>query len=69
MSFNERDMWENQVQVLAKHCQRMTRKIDELEQRLHYFEGVVATLLVALKEGGVIVDSSEKDADSAEYEF
>ena len=69
MSFNERDMWENQVQVVAKHCQRMTRKIDELEQRLHYFEGVVATLLVALKEGGVIVDSSEKDADSAEYEF
>ncbi len=69
MSFNERDMWETQVQVLAKHCQRMTRKIDEIEQRLHYFEGVVATLLVALKEGGVIVDSSEKDADSAEYEF
>ena len=69
MSFNERDMWENQVQVITKHCQRMTRKIDELEQRLHYFEGVVATLLVALKEGGVIVDSSEKDASSAEYEF
>ena len=69
MSFNERDMWENQVQVIAKHCQRMTRKIDEIEQRLHYFEGVVATLLVALKEGGVIVDSSEKDAESAEYEF
>tara|TARA_R110000824_G_scaffold13612_2_gene59074 strand:- start:217 stop:426 length:210 start_codon:yes stop_codon:yes gene_type:complete len=69
MSFNERDMWENQVQVLAKHCQRMTRKIDEIEQRLHYFEGVVATLLVALKEGGVIVDSSEKDAESTEYEF
>jgi hypothetical protein len=69
MSFNERDMWENQVQVIAKHCQRMTRKIDEIEQRLHYFEGVVATLLVALKEGGVIVDSSEKDAGSAEYEF
>jgi hypothetical protein len=69
MSFNERDMWENQVQVLAKHCQRMTRKIDELEQRLHYFEGVVATLLVALKEGGVIVDNSEADEGSTEYEF
>jgi len=69
MSFNERDIWENQVQVLAKHCQRMTRKIDEIEQRLHYFEGVVATLLVALKEGGVIVDSEDKDPGSAEYEF
>mgnify|MGYP001446780557 FL=1 len=66
---NTRDMWENQVELLTRQCQRMTRKIDELEQRLHYFEGVVATLLVALKEGGVIVDSSEKDADSAEYEF
>ena len=69
MSFNERDMWENQVQVIAKHCQRMTRKIDEIEERLHYFEGVVATLLVALKEGGVLVDSSEKEAESTEYEF
>ena len=69
MSFNERDMWENQVQVLAKHCQRMTRKIDELEQRLHYFEGVVATLLVALKEGGVIVDSEDEDPESTKYEF
>ena len=66
---NRTDMWENQVELLTRHCQRMTRKIDELEQRLHYFEGVVATLLVALKEGGVIVDSSEKDAESAEYEF
>ena len=69
MSFNERDMWENQVQLLAKHCQRTMQKIEELENRLHYFEGVVAPLLVALKEGGVIVDSSEKDADAAEYEF
>ena len=66
---NRTDMWENQVELLTRQCQRMTQKIDELEQRLHYFEGVVATLLVALKEGGVIVDSSEKDADSAEYEF
>ena len=57
------------MELLTRHCQRMTRKIDELEQRLHYFEGIVATLLVALKEGGVIVDSSEKDAGSTEYEF
>jgi hypothetical protein len=68
MSFNERDMWENQVQVLAKHCQRMTRKIEELENRLHYFEGVVATLLVALKESGVIVAEGEGTADKS-YEF
>ena len=66
---NRTDMWEHQVEMLTPQCQRMTRKIDELESRLHYFEGVVATLLVALKEGGVIVDSSEKDADATEYEF
>jgi hypothetical protein len=57
------------VELLTRQCQRMTQKIDELETRLHYFEGVVATLLVALKEGGVLVDSSEKDAGAAEYEF
>jgi len=68
MSFNERDMWENQVQVLAKHCQRMTRKIEELENRLHYFEGVVTTLLVALKEGGIIVPEGE-DTEKTTYEF
>ena len=68
MSFNERDMWENQVQVLAKHCQRMTRKIEELENRLHYFEGVVATLLVALKEGGIIVPEGEGTKKTT-YEF
>ena len=68
MSFNERDMWENQVQVLAKHCQRMTRKIEELENRLHYFEGVVTSLLVALKESGVIVAEGEGTTDKS-YEF
>jgi len=57
------------VELLTRQCQRMTKKIDELETRLHYFEGVVATLLVALKEGGVIVDSSDKDAGATEYEF
>ena len=57
------------MELLTRQCQRMTQKIDELETRLHYFEGVVATLLVALKEGGVIVDSSDKDAGATEYEF
>ena len=66
---NRTDMWENQVKLLTRHCQKMTQKIDELESRLDYFEGVVVTLLVALKEGGVIVDSSEKDAGSTEYQF
>ena len=65
---NTRDMWENQVELLTRHCQNLTRKTEELEARLQYFEGVVATLLVALKEGGVLVDSSE-ETESTEYEF
>jgi prefoldin subunit 5 len=62
-------MWENQVELLTRHCQMLTRQIEQLEERLQYFEGVVATLLVALKEGGVLVESSEKDAGATEYEF
>ena len=65
---NTRDMWENQVELLTRHCQNLTRQTEELEARLEYFEGVVATLLVALKEGGVLVDSSE-ETESTEYEF
>ncbi len=66
---NTRDMWENQVELLTRHTQALTRQVEQLEERLHYFEGVVATLLVALKEGGVLVESSEKDASATEYEF
>jgi len=65
---NTRDMWENQVELLTRHCQLLTRQVEQLENRLHYFEGVVATLLVALKEGGVIVDSDES-TDVPSYEF
>jgi len=65
---NTRDMWENQVELLTRHCQVLTQQVEQLENRLHYFEGVVATLLVALKEGGVIVDSDES-TDVPSYEF
>jgi hypothetical protein len=65
---NTRDMWENQVELLTRHCQVLTRQIEQLENRLHYFEGVVVTLLAALKEGGVIVDSDES-TDEPSYEF
>jgi len=65
---NTRDMWENQVELLTRHCQLLTRQVEQLENRLHYFEGVVATLLVALKEGGVIVDTDES-TDVPSYEF
>jgi len=69
MSFNERDMWENQVELLTRHCQSLTQQLEQLESRLHYFEGIVATLLVALKDGGVLVDSAEAPEGATEYEF
>ena len=54
-----RDLWQQHVERLTKHTQELTRKVDSLQDRMHYLEGVVVTLLVALKEGGVIVDSDE----------
>jgi len=62
-------MWENQVELLTRHCQKLTLQVDELEGRLHYFEGVVATLLIALKEGGVLVDNPDDEPDTPSYEF
>ena len=69
MSFNQRDMWENQVELLTRHCQTLTQQVEQLENRLHYFEGVVATLLIALKEGGVLVESEDTSDGTDEYEF
>jgi len=65
---NTRDMWENQVELLTRHCQTLTRTVTELEERLGYFEGVVATLLVALKEARIIVPEGEGSTDTT-YEF
>ncbi len=56
---NTRDMWENQVELLTRHNQALERRVGELEERLTYFENVVATLLIALRDGGVIVDDEE----------
>jgi len=64
---NTRDMWENQVELLTRHCRVLTDQVDQLEQRVEYYENVLFTLLVALKDGGIIVDSDE--SDSGEYEF
>jgi len=65
---NRTDMWENQVELLTRHCQALTQQVEQLENRLHYFEGVVATLLIALKEGGVIT-ADDKDTENKTYEF
>lgn len=58
---NTRDMWENQVELLTRHCQSLTREVEALNERVQYYEDVVLTLLVALKEGGVLVEAKEGD--------
>ena len=65
---NRTDMWEHQVELLTKHGQKMTRKMDEIQNRLRYLEHVLTTLLLALKESGVIVDEDE-NTDGKTYEI
>ena len=65
---NTRDMWEHQVELLTRHCQTLTSEMKVMEQRLSYFEGVVATLLTALVDGGVIKPESN-DTETQTYEF
>ena len=63
-----RDMWEDQVSQIAKQTLNIIKNVEKIEQRLTYLEGVVITLLVALKEGGVIVDSTE-DPNTNTYDL
>lgn len=65
---NTRDMWENQVELLTRHCQTLNKQVDELELRLEYFEGVVTTLLTALVNSGVIKPEPD-DSGTQTYEF
>ena len=61
---NTREMWEDQVVRLSKQTLDLIQKMEKFEQRITYLEGVVVTLLVALKEGGVIVDADDDDQTS-----
>ena len=60
---NTRDMWENQVELLTRHCQSLTREVEGLQDRVQYFEDVVLTLLVALKQAGVLVEAADGDEE------
>jgi hypothetical protein len=61
---NTREMWEDQVVRLSKQTLGLIQKMEKFEQRITYLEGVVVTLLVALKEGGVIVDADDDEQTS-----
>tara|TARA_B100000214_G_scaffold55167_1_gene35212 strand:- start:365 stop:568 length:204 start_codon:yes stop_codon:yes gene_type:complete len=65
---NTREMWEHQVELLTRHCQKLTSKVYDLEERLGYMENVVLTLLAALKEAEIIVDADDDDPDTPTYE-
>ena len=65
---NTRDMWENQVELLTRHCRVLSDQVDRLEELLAYFENVVLTLLTALKDSGVIVDA-DPETDGPTYEM
>ena len=49
---NTREMWENQVELLTRHCRALSEQVDKLEQRVTYYENVLFTLLTALKDAG-----------------
>lgn len=51
---NERDLWENQVEILTKRTAILNRELEEIASRLEYFENVVLVLISALREGGII---------------
>ena len=63
-----RDLWEEQINRLTKQFVLLIGELKTIEQRMTYLEGVVITLLVALKEGGVIVDSDE-DSELETYDL
>jgi hypothetical protein len=63
VKMDTRDMLQYQVDQLTSQCQKLVMQVEEMESRISYFEKVVLTLLIALKEGGVIVDS-----ESGQYE-
>jgi hypothetical protein len=63
---NTRDMWEYQVEILTKQTRLLAEKLDQMNDRMNYFENLTLTLIVALKKGGIIVDTTDNDTDSYE---
>ena len=55
----DRDLWEDHIEGITKQLSISIENIEILEQRINYYESVLATLLLALKKGGVIVSDPD----------
>jgi len=53
------DMLEDHVNGLTKQLSIAKQQIEVFEERLNYYEDVLATLIIALKDGGVIVEDEQ----------
>jgi len=53
------DIWEEHLKGLTRQLSATIEKIQTIEERLDYYENVLLTLIIALKQGGIIVDDEE----------
>ncbi len=53
------DLWQDQVNGLTRQVAYTLQKVEELNQRMTYYEEVIIALISALKKGGVIVDDDD----------
>tara|TARA_B100000131_G_scaffold321663_1_gene373114 strand:- start:3808 stop:3990 length:183 start_codon:yes stop_codon:yes gene_type:complete len=56
-----RDLWEDQVNRLTKTYKATLDKIESVEGRMDYVEGLLLNLIIALKEAGVIVPATDAE--------
>tara|TARA_R110002020_G_scaffold50716_6_gene143119 strand:+ start:9064 stop:9252 length:189 start_codon:yes stop_codon:yes gene_type:complete len=54
-----RDLWEEQVSRLTNKYGLLLEKIEDMDARMEYVENLVLTLLVGLKNSGVLVPAEE----------
>ena len=56
---DSRDLWEEQVNRITRQCSEILLKIEDIEERMNYFENAFLTLIVALKQAGIIQPDPE----------
>ena len=56
---DSRDLWHEHIKGLTRQVSLMVTSIEQLEQRMSYYEEVFITLLTALKNSGILVEDPE----------